>query len=57
MIQIQGGRTMKYLEQFVEAYLKLYEKIKKPLVTLSVIVVIVCCILMIGTIFYLTGTI
>ena len=48
---------MKYLEQFVEAYLKLYEKIKKPIVTLSVIVVIVCCILMIGTIFYLTGTI
>lgn len=47
---------MKYLEQFVEAYLKLYEKIKKPLVTLSVIVIIVCCILMIGTIFHLTGT-
>lgn len=44
---------MKYLEQFIEAYLKLYDKIKKPLITAAVIV---CCILMIGTIFYLTGT-
>lgn len=47
---------MKYLEQFIEAYLKLYNKIKKPLITAAVIVIIVCCILMIGTIFHLTGT-
>lgn len=48
---------MKYLERFIEAYLKLYDKIKKPLITAAVIVVIVCCILMIGTIFHLTASI
>lgn len=47
---------MKYLEQFIEAYLKLYDKVKKPLITAVVIVIIVCCILTIGTIFHLTGT-
>jgi hypothetical protein len=47
---------MKYLERFIEAYLKLYDKIKKPLIAAVVIVIIVCCILMIGTIFHLTGT-
>lgn len=47
---------MKYLERFIEAYLKLYDKIKKPLIAVVVIVIIVCCILMIGTIFHLTGT-
>ena len=47
---------MKYLERFIEAYLKLYEKIKKALIVAAVIVIIVCCILMIGTIFHLTGT-
>lgn len=47
---------MKYLERFIEVYLKLYDKIKKPLIAAVVIVIIVCCILMIGTIFHLTGT-
>lgn len=47
---------MKYLERFIEEYLKLYDKIKKPLIATVVIVIIVCCILMIGTIFHLTGT-
>lgn len=48
---------MKYLEQFIEAYLKLYEKIKKPLLVAVILFILVMCIMCVVTIFYLTGVI